>query len=515
MRAGKYRRPLRPARLNSAVRSSVLLAALFISAYGLLTPAPLAAQHIFAERNLQAPKNPVAPDLRHSAAVAGREFISLQQNRRNIWRLQRTNSFFYDIWQKDLVLPAGPNPPQLFLSGDSAVVLMTEVSAPRSRLSLHLQIFRNSDGEHVYSDTYNIPLRVREDNPPKMALSPNHRRFVLYNYSEEDAGCSFQIFETGRNVPLKTLQLDFPAFESTVATAAHLSDNGDLFFAAADAATFKLYTFYWAALQTGSPKAIENNFFFERPAGHLADLQILRPGPTTYYLAFGAGIGRELTGLHFSAVNVVLNTVLSSGSIDFRAAAIDSLYRRVDGTLFSRKNKAPSAPVKLQDFRVQNAWPAPDNGMVLALERVPAPLFYHDGPFAGNLAGQLRASEERYYRADDLVFLCFDPTGSLRWQQVIPKTQFSMGNPSALSYIARPDGDRLLLLSSDNARRGRIAAFDLNLADGTLLRQQELMSGKLELVKDLSSWLDDATLLICTRKPGDDNRRIQYIVEWK
>ena len=478
----------------------------------------LPAQHIFAKKTISAPKNLTVPDLKHTYSLGAKEFAHLSQGRKNNWHLLRSSHFLFERWRTEIQAPANWNRPQLLIKGDSALVLTIESNPARKRLSLQFQIFDLNDGASLYSNTYNLPLRTAEGQNPKIEFSPDRSRFVVYNYIPEDHDentCALQVFETGRSEALREMKLDWPVFGSSTAASAHISDNGDLFFASADAATYKLRTAYWPGDQSGAPKELESNFFFERPAGALGNLKILRAGATTYYLAFTAHIGRELTGLHVSALNVVLNTALATQNMDMVSNTIDSLYLPATATLLRGNTKETQAPRRLQDYKLQEAWIGPEGTIILAIEQVSADTYFHGGPFTENLGSAVKPAEDKYYRAGDLLLLAFSPGVEMLWQRLIGKEQYSKGNPSGLSYVGGHSADRMRILTSDNARRGRIFALEIGLQDGSVLNTTLLLSGNYELVKDGSAWLDDESLLLCAGKPGNTARRNLFLIELK
>jgi hypothetical protein len=51
---------------------------------------------------------------------------------------------------------------------------------------------------------------------------------------------------------------------------------------------------------------VESNFFLERPAERIGNIDVVRQGPSSYFISFSAIIDDELIGFSIVGVNVIL-----------------------------------------------------------------------------------------------------------------------------------------------------------------------------------------------------------------
>ncbi len=473
------------------------------------------AQNVFSEKDFEYKKTLLPYDVSYTIGLEDKQFVLLQEVKKNQMKLGRYDQYFFEQWENPVVFDAKESAPKIYINGDSIVAYTYTLSKEKELLKLTFSFFDLASGTELGKTSYAIAMKSDENFSPRLTVSDDGSKFVVYNFltKDEDA-IQFQIYEPGVADPIRNYALPKDKLAGNVTTKVDLSDNGDLLLAIVDAGNFKVETVFWN-FKNEDPAQVESNFFLERPADKIENIEIIRQGASSYFISFSASIEDELIGFGVLGVNVVLKTVLFSHNQNFTADEINKLYENYDVTSENQRKKRLEIPATLDQFRMVGSVKSTENDIVLVFEELELPVAFDDHTTTGNLPWKHKTNEDKFYFGGDVIFYCFSENGQIKWQKTIQKSQFSQANSLGLSFIPRMDGTQLDLLCYESSKGGNFYVLSLDTSDGSLTRKVNLLPDrKFEFIKRYSTWLTENSIVICGVAPANINKRTIMLVEF-
>ena len=474
-------------------------------------------QNIFSEKAFEN-KNEFLPyDVPYTFPLEDKEFIMLSELKKNRMILGRYDEYFFEKWEREIEFDKNESTPQLFIKGDSIVTFSFTSASEKNQFKLSFRYFELQNGTDSTSTNYAFDAMENERFSPKISFSTDRSKFVVYNYlvkHQDSSKMEFQIFELGRELPLIKHYLNIEKFTSTKSNAVSLSNDGDLLMVLIEVDNFKIETYYWAS-NSKEARRIQNNFFFERPAGKIGNINIIRQSNSSYFVSFSALIEEELIGFNVTGINVVLRTVMFSHNQNFRKNEIESLYDNYYVTSNDQRKKHLEVPDILEGFRLVGSFENTENDVIILIENLEIPTPFHEKSASGNMAWKYKTKQDKFYFGGDILLYCFTETGEIKWKKSIQKTQFSQANSLGLSFIPRMNKDALKLFLYESSKNGNFYILDINASDGSLIKTTNLLPDeKFEFTKKYSCWLNDNAMVICGISPTNYKKRTLMLVEF-
>jgi hypothetical protein len=495
------------------MRPHLLTALLFYQLLAL----PATAQNVFSEKDFEYKKTLLPYDAAYTIGLDDKQFIMLQEVKKNQMKLGRYDQYFFELWERPIEFDAKESAPKIYVKGDSVVAYSYTLVPDKNLLRLTFIFFDLSSGAELGQTKYEIAVRNDEGFLPHLTFSDSRSKFVVYNFLDQggDANAAqFSIYEPGVAEPLKKYSLPQDKLTGNVKAKAQLSDNGDLLLAIVDAENFKTGAVFWNS-KNGDSSEIESNFFLERPADKIGNIDIVRQGASSYFISFSANIEDELIGFGVLGVNVVLKTVLFAHNQNFTADEINELYDSYYVTSEDQKKKRLEVPSVLNQFRLVGSFKNDGNDIILAFEELELPVSIDHLNTDRNLAWKHKSNEDKFYFGGDVIFYCFSESGQIKWKRTIQKSQFSQANSLGLSFIPRMDKDQLDLLCYESSKGGNFYVLSINTSDGSLAQNVNLLPDKkYEFVRKYSCWLTGHAVVICGVAPTNINKRTLMLVEF-
>ncbi len=474
------------------------------------------AQYVFSEKSLDYKKSILPYDLPSMIPLDDRNFILFQEEKKDVMKLGRYDQYFFEKWEKSITFDQKESVPQMLVSGDSLLIFRFTALKDQKLIKVSFDI-HDTSGKETGQINCEIPFSLSEQFVPKIAFSPDRSKFMIYNFQHTGGAASevqFHIFKTGETEAYSKLSLPAGSFPPGIESRVHLDDDGDLLLTTVSATDYKITTYYRDSASSENV-VVESNFFLERPPQRIGQIEIIRQGASSYFIAFAAHIEDELIGYCVLGVNVVLKTVLFSHNQNLRQAEINELYEDYALTGERQKKKRLKIPEKLDNFRLIRSFVTNERNIMLAFEELALPVWYHQSYFNRNLPWKVRSDEDKYSFGGDLFFYCFNQNGEIIWKKTIQKTQYSKGSSHGLSMIPRVKSDRLDMLMYEYSKGGNMYLLSLNTSDGSISEKINLLPDrKLEFLKKYAGWLDDRAVLIGGHKPSGQNKRSLLLVEY-
>jgi len=475
---------------------------------------PSWGQNIFSEKDFEYSKTLLPYDVSYTIPLADKQFVILREEKKNMMKLGRYDQYFFEQWEKDVEFDEKESVPQVFLKGDSIVTYSFTIDKDKKSVNIHFRYFSLNSGEEAGQGSYIFSSNTLETHKPGIAFSDDHSKFVVYNVRKEDAEFSYLIHQLGVDEPLKVHNIPTDNLVGSSFNRVHLSDNGDLLLVSVDASRFKTDVFFWS-IKNGEMNHVESNFFLERPADGIGNIDIIRQGPSSYFISFTANIEDELIGFGIFGVNVILKNVMFSHNQNFNKEEITEAYEDYYITGERQKKKKLQLPETLEDFRLTGSLTNEENDIILVFEELEIPIEFHDHRTENNMPWKHKSKEDKFYFGGDLLIYCFSETGEIKWKKVIQKTQYSQANGIGLSYIPRINGNRLDLLCYESSKGGNYYIFSIDTSDGSLTEKINLLpDAKFEFAKRYSCWLADKAVILLGIAPANINKRTLMLVEY-
>jgi hypothetical protein len=472
------------------------------------------SQNVFSEEVFDYKRAFLPYDMPYVFPLEDKQFIMLREEKKNLMMLGRYDQYFFEQWEKEVEFDRRQSAPQLFLKGDSIITYSYTKLKKVDSIKVQLRFFDLESGAEINKQSYSFPSNENDLIPAGIIFSEDHSKFVVKSISEQPGELEFSIFKLGEKKPFKIYRLEVDALTGSSMHRIHLSNNGDLLLASVDPGDFKSQVFFWGA-KSGDHAHVESNFFLERPADKIENIQIVRQGPSSYFIAFSATIEDELIGFSVLGVNVILKTVLVAYNQNLNGMELGQLYENYYVTAERQKEKRLRTPELLDDFRFVKSLKTPDNDIILFFEELQVPVGFHDLKTSSNMPWKHKSDEDKFYFGGDLLLYCFDDTGQLRWKKTIQKTQFSQGSTLGLSFIPRILNDRLDLLIYDSSKGGNFYVMSLDTSDGKLDEKINLLPDKkFEFAKRYSCWLSPKSVILLGIAPGNIRKRTLMLVEF-
>ena len=280
------------------------------------------------------------------------------------------------------------------------------------------------------------------------------------------------------------------------------------------AGDYKVETYFWSSKSKGINQ-VNSNFFFERPAEFIGEINIVRQSASSYFVSFTALIEDELIGFSVTGVNVVLKTVMFTHNQNFRRDDIQSVYENYYVTSPKQKKKKLAIPEVLEQFSLVKSIVNTENDILLVFEQLEIPTAFHENSASENMPWKPKVNEDKYYFGGDLLLYCFTESGEIKWKKAIQKTQYSQANTMGLSFIPKMEKDELKLLMYESSKGGNFYLLDINTKDGSLTKTTNLLpDNKYDFSKKYSCWLSEQAVVICTIASTNINKRVLKLVEF-
>ncbi len=474
------------------------------------------AQHIFSEQTMEYKKPFNAHDLHRCFDVGEEEFVMLMEGKKHIFTLGRYDKYLFSKWEKKLEFLDKESVPQIFLKGDSAIIINYTYNTKEKKVSLRTQIFDTKNGEELFAQMFDPAIDLDPAFVPVLSLSEDKSMLLLYHYAtihEGEPRATLTLFRIGNSTPLKDVYVNPNMFSSSVTTDVHINNQGDILLAVADPVSFKANVFFWEFENT-HPIILESNYFFERPPDKIGKIEIQQTGSHKYFLAFSALIEKELIGFTTMLTDLSTNQISNPITVNFSQQEISDLYNNYIVTSDKQKKKQLKTPSNLDDFSLLTSYLISSGDIILVFERLETPVLYQQ-PLSGiNLEWYPEKKEDKYYLGEDIALICINPEGSVKWQKVIQKVQYSKENALALSYMAQMKDDLLRMVIWDSTKGGKFYLLGINTLDGNEQEKIELTSNKsYESTKSYSCFIDKHFILVCGISPGNSQKRKLLLVE--
>jgi hypothetical protein len=385
--------------------------------------------------------------------LADKQFVMLREEKKNMMKLGRYDQYFFEQWEKDIEFDEKESVPQVFLKGDSIVTYSFTTDEYKNSLNIHFRYFSLLSGEEAGQVRYSFYSNALAVHKPGIAFSDDHSKFVVYNVQKDSAAYSYLIYRLGMDEPIKEHNFSAAKLPASSLAGVHLSDNGDLLLVSVDANSFKTDVYFWSN-KNGHVKHVESNFFLERPAERIANIDVVRQGPSSYFITFTANIDDELIGFSIVGVNVILKSEMFAHNQNFNKEQITEAYENYYVTGEKQKKKNLQLPETLDDFRLARSFSNEDNDIILVFEELEIPIEFHSRRTENNMPWKHKPDQDKFYFGGDLLIYCFSETGQVKWKKAIQKSQYSQANGLGLSFIPRMHENMLDLLCYESAKGG-------------------------------------------------------------
>jgi hypothetical protein len=479
-----------------------------------ITAIPSWGQNIFSEKDFEYSKELLPYDVSYTIPLADKQFVMLREEKKNLMKLGRYDQYFFEQWEKDVEFDEKESVPQVFLKRDSIVTYSFTADKDKSLVKFHIRYFNLKSGEEIGQGSYTFSSIANEHHKPGIAFSEDHSKFVAYNISVDGSEFSYLIHQLGVEEPIKGHKIEADKLAGSSLSRVHLSDNGDLLLVSVDANSFKTDVYFWS-IKNGDVNHVESNFFLERPADGIGNIDVVRQGPSSYFISFSAIIEDELIGFGIVGVNVILKNVMFSHNQNFNKDEIEQAYENYYITGEKQKKKKLQLPEILEDFRLTGSLTNEDNDIMLVFEELETPIEFHDHGTENNMPWKHKSKEDKFYFGGDLLIYCFSETGQIKWKKVIQKSQYSQANGMGLSFIPRINGNMLDLLCYESSKGGNFYIFSINTSDGSLAEKINLLpDAKFEFSKRYACWLADKAVILFGIAPANINKRTLMLVEY-
>jgi hypothetical protein len=115
-----------------------------------------------------------------------------------------------------------------------------------------------------------------------------------------------------------------------------------------------------------------------------------------------------------------------------------------------------------------------------------------------------------------MALFCLTREGTVKWQRLIHKAQFSRGNALGLSFIPKLADNQLKLIALDNGKKGAVYMLILDIISGEVIQNVKISGPQtVDFTKNYSCWVDDQFVLLCTMSAGNSTKRTLKLVELK
>jgi len=472
------------------------------------------SQHVFSEKAFEYKRTFLPYEMPYVFPLKDKQFVMLREEKKNLMKLGRYDQYFFEQWEKDIEFDRRESVPQVLIKGDSVVAYSFTIFQKIDSIKLNFRIFDLENGEETNQISFLTSSLENESYQSELIFSEDHSKFVIKHFPDQSGNMEFSIFELGKTEPSLNHVLSLDELKGSSMHKIHLSNNGDLLLASVDPGDFRSQIFFWSAKSTDRTH-IDSNFFLERPADQIENIQIIRQGPSSYFIAFSAFIEDELTGFSVLGVNVILKTVLMTYNQNFNGVEIRDLYDSYLMTAEKQKKKRLKIPDLLEEFRFVSSIKTSENDIILFFEELDIPVDFHNSETKKNMPWKHKSDESKFYFGGDLLIYCFDDTGQIKWKKAIQKTQFSQANALGLSFIPRIFSNHLDLLMYDSSKGGNFYIMSINTSDGELIEKINLLpDGKFEFTKKYSCWLSPKSVLLLGIAPINIRKRTLMLVEF-
>ena len=474
-------------------------------------------QNIFSEKDFEYKKAFLPHDVPYIFALEDKHFILLSEQKKNQMKLGRYDQYFFDQWERDLEFDKDESAPQAFLKGDSLVTFSITSFEKANKIHLTFRYFDINNGDEFKPSKLVIDALNLEERTPLLTLSEDRSKLVVFNYLVNVAGTDqleAQVFSLGEEKPLKTMHYQKEIALGRRSVSGHLSNDGNFLLVSINPGDFKVESYFWGSNGSESSK-VNNNFFFERPADAIGEINIIRQSPSSYFVSFTAKIEEELIGFNVSGINVVLKTVMFSYNQNLRKEEINSIYENYHFTTIKQKKKDLGVPEILENFRLVDSYVNLEKDIILLIEELEIPVEYNENVPSANMKWKHKSNDDKFFDGGDILMYCFSENGQMKWKRAIQKTQYSQASGLGLSFISRMKDNNLKLLLHESSRDGNFYIVELNSLDGSLINKINLMPDrKFEFTKKYSCWLNDDSLIICGIAPANIFKRTLMLVEF-
>ncbi len=474
------------------------------------------AQHIFSEQKMEYKKPFNEHDLHRCFDVGEEEFVMLMEGKKHIFTLGRYDKYLFSKWEKKLEFLDKESVPQIFLKGDSAIIINYTYSKKEKKASLRTQIFDTKNGEELFAQMFDPAIDLDPAFVPVLSLSEDKSMLLLYHYATSHEGeprTTLTLFRIGNSTPLKDVYVNPDMFSSSVTTEVHINNQGDILLAVADPVSFKANVFFWGFENT-HPIILESNYFFERPPDKIGKIEIQHTGSHEYFLAFSALIEKELIGFTAMLADLETNNISNSKTVNFHQQEISDLYSDYITTSDKQKKKQLKIPSNLEDFTLLTSYSISSGDVILIFEKLETPVLYQQSLSGINLEWYPEIKEDKYYLGEDIALICISPEGIIRWKKVIQKIQYSKENALSLSYLVQMKDNIMQMLIWDSVKNGKFFLLGINTLDGNEQEKIELIANKsYDYTKNYSCFIDENFILLCGISPGNSQNRKILLIE--
>jgi hypothetical protein len=475
---------------------------------------PSFGQSIFSEKNFEYRKTLLPYDISYTIPLEDKQFVMLREERKNQMKLGRYDQYFFEQWEKDVEFDEKESVPQIFVKGDSIVTYSFTTDRDKKTVKISFRYFNLSSGEEKDQGNYSFSSISNEIHRPGIAFSEDHSKFVVYNITELGNEFNYMIYQLGDIEPFKVNKLTVDRLSGSSLSEVHLSENGDLLLASVDANSFKTETFFWS-VKNDDVGHVASNFFLERPADAIGNIDIIRQGPSSYFISFSANIEDELIGYSTLGINVILKNVLFSYNQSFTQEEINEVYAQYYVTGEKQKKKLLQAPETLKDFRQTISFKNANNDIMLIFEELEIPVEFLETKTEKNMTWKHKSDEDKFYFGGDILLYCFSESGQMKWKKAIQKSQYSQASSLGLSFIPRMKGNQLDLIGFESSKGGNFYILSINTIDGSLSDKINLLpEAKFEFAKRYSCWLDENSVILFGIAPANVNKRTLMLVEY-
>jgi len=480
---------------------STLLLSISINTFG---------QNIFSETELDY-KKPFAPyELKWTIGLPDQNAIVLRDDGNGQFTLIRYDKYFFDKWSTIIDYGQVGNYPQLYQKGDSAMIV--RFWRDKEAAFIDIKYYDIETGNLRKSESRKIVEYPRNASTPRLALSEDRSKFMIYDYLSADARNDiFEVFDAVTLQSLKKFSLSADLTNNKPKTV-YLAGNGDAFVVLGNPVTFSVQA-YFQPVDKPELSAMESTFTLKRPADTFKDIRITRQGPTTFFVTCPAYIDNELVGLNVSGFNVVLKTILFSETYNLDRPFLDSVYANSIYTTQDQRNKYLEKPENFEEFYLQRCMTDNQANVIAIFERLTEPQWYHHTFNNDETSLKWREGPERYYDAEDLLMITFSPGGKIKWKQLLQKFQESKVDQHNLSVVPLIKGDTLQFVTSESSGGPSFYKYDFSTLTGEMLSKKTFFDKNYEYIKNYTAWLNPGTLMICAYKFESRNRDL-FLVEF-
>ncbi len=447
-------------------------------------------------------------DLPAMLPAGSKDFIMLRQFNRNTMELCRYDQYLFEVWKKSIRFEEEKSVPQIFMKGDSIMLLTVRTTA--DTCELEIRIHNSIKGEFLKRLHVGFSIFPLGDKPPDIVLSKKHSKLMVFNYSSspDSVMMEFTIIDLTGNHPPEHITLPESVFNPS-ASAAFVTDKSDIFLAAADAEARKMYTCFRSS-RTREWAVVAANYQFDD--SDVSEISIQPLGPTSWMAAYSVMSGNRLTGLGTLAVNVILKSVIYNKAIHFNENEVGDLYSDKVVIDLKAEKSAKNPYEDMDDFYLTQTYKTPENSVITIIEKQEDPTPFHKGISLAPLSWDFTINEDNTVTSGDILIFCLSDQGEVLWKKAIVKRQEVFGTNLGLSYISALYGNNLSLMG--HTGRG-FFALTLKTTSGLVTRSLDLLPGKDYLfTKRYSCWLDGFSVVLCGISPPNNGLRKLMLVEF-